>query len=625
MEKKDKHLCGPEFELHAYSGQTGLFSRKEMLQAGLTLLLGTFFPGCALCKTPTADPNTTILGPNVFVFDSSMPAAYIQKTVTGIFNKMEANQFGTERYALLFKPGRYDVTFNVGFYTHVAGLGMSPDDVQINGGVNVNAKWADGMALDNFWRTLENFTVTPSSNIPYQTIKGVTRIAVSQASPLRRLHVKGELQLFDWTSKGSVGYASGGFLTDSVVDGQVVPASQQQWLSRNSKWGGWNNAVWNMVFVGCENAPGNTFPNPAYTVVDKTPVIREKPYLYIDGSGNFAVFVPALQRDTCGVSWANGPTPGVSIPIGQFYIAQPSKDTAATLNEALAAGKNILFTPGIYALNNTLKVTRANTILMGLGVPSLKAMTGQPAIFVDDVGGVTIAGLIIDAGPMDSPVLVQVGPVGSSSDHSDNPTILYDLTIRTGGPAAARNDVGVVINSSDVVADNMWIWRADHGKGVGWSVNPTKKGLIVNGNHVTCYGLFNEHHEQYQTLWNGNGGRVYMYQSEIPYDVPNQASWMNGKMDGYASYKVANNVSSHEAWGLGIYCYFRDAAVKLNSAIEAPVVKGVRLHDLTTVWLDGKPGSEITHIVNDVGGRVYAPKPEEAQRQTLRDFGDAEN
>ena len=274
--------------------------------------------------TPVSEANSTILGPNVYVFDPSMPAAEVQKTATDIYKKMEANQFGPERYALLFKPGRYDVTFNVGFYTHVAGLGINPDDVQINGGVNVNAKWADGLALNNFWRTLENFAVTPSSDIPYQTIKGVTRIAISQAAPLRRLHVKGELQLFDWGSKGNVGYASGGFLADSFVDGKVVPASQQQWLARNSTWGGWQNGVWNMVFVGCENAPGGTFPSPPYTVVNQTPVIREKPYLYLDKSGKYSLFVPALRVNAQGVSWAKGATPGASVSLDKFYIAQPA-------------------------------------------------------------------------------------------------------------------------------------------------------------------------------------------------------------------------------------------------------------------------------------------------------------
>ena len=89
----------------------------------------------------TGKANSTLFGPNVFVFDPKMPAADIQKTANDIFKKMEANEFGSERRALLFKPGKYDVTFNVGFYTHVAGLGRNPDDVHINGGVNVTADW----------------------------------------------------------------------------------------------------------------------------------------------------------------------------------------------------------------------------------------------------------------------------------------------------------------------------------------------------------------------------------------------------------------------------------------------------------------------------------------------------
>ncbi|HET6382911.1 MAG TPA: hypothetical protein VFJ58_05920 [Armatimonadota bacterium] len=601
-------------------------SQMRLFFAGLAALLCVCSLSAARGETPVSHANGTILGPNVFVFDPGMPAADVQRTAIDIFKKMEANQFGSERYALLFKPGTYNVTFNVGFYTQVAGLGQNPDDVVINGGVNVNAKWdPNGNALNNFWRSMENFAVTPSSNIPYQTVKGITRIAVSQAAPLRRLHVKGELQLFDWGPAGNVGYASGGFLADSVVDGKVVPGSQQQWLSRNSRWGGWNNAVWNMVFVGCENAPGNTFPNPPYTVVDRTPVIREKPYLYVNHSGEYCVFVPALETNTRGVSWASGPTPGASVPLSQFYVAQPATATAARLNAALAAGKHLLFTPGVYHLDQPLRITRANTIVYGLGFPSLIPTRGQPVISVADVGGVKIAGLIVDAGAAKSPALLEVGPAGSKVDHAADPTFLYDITVRTGGSAPGKNDVGVVINSNNVVVDNIWIWRADHGAGVGWTSNPTRNGLVVNGDNVTIYGLFNEHHEQYQTLWNGNGGRVYFYQSEMPYDVPDQASWMSGATDGYASYKVAKTVTSHEAWGVGVYCYFRDAAVKANSAIEAPAVPGVRFHNLTTVWLDGKNGSEITHIINNLGGRVYAHTPGavagDAMRQIYKDFG----
>jgi hypothetical protein len=565
---------------------------------------------------PPPKANATVLGPNVFVFDPKMPAADIQKTADDIFSKMEANEFGSERYALLFKPGKYDVTFNVGFYTHVAGLGRNPDDVHINGGVNVTADWMpDANATCNFWRSLENFAVTPSGT------KGVTRIAVSQAAPLRRLHIKGELHLFAFDKKWNAGWASGGFLADSVVDGKVVPASQQQWLSRNSKWSEWTGAVWNTVFVGCTNTPSGKFPDPPYTVVDRTPVIREKPYLFIDDSGAYRVFVPALQTNTKGVSWLDGPTPGESIPLDRFYIAQPATAKAETINTALAAGKHVLFTPGVYSLDDTIRITKADTIILGLGVPALVPTKGVPVISVADVDGVKIAGLILDAGPARSASLMELGPAGSKADHSANPTFLYDLTVRTGGAKAGKNEVGILINSNHVVADQIWLWRADHGAGAGWTTNPTKNGLVVNGTDVTIYGLFNEHHQEYQTLWNGNGGRVYMYQSEMPYDVPDQASWMSGKTNGFASYKVADTVTRHEAWGVGVYAYFRDAPVKAHSAIEAPAVAGVKFHNLTTIWLNGKAGSEITHIINDLGGRVHANAPAGAMRQTLGEFG----
>ena len=599
-----------------------MLNRPHSTLHALAALAALYFAiPAAVAADPASAANRTVLGPNVYVFDPGMPAADIQRTATAVFKKMEANQFGPERYALLFAPGKYDVSFNVGFYTHVAGLGRNPDDVQIDGGVTVNAKWdPNGHALNNFWRTLENFAVTPSSSVPYQTIKGITRIAISQAAPLRRLHVKGELQLFDWGPKGNVGYASGGFLADSIVDGKVVPASQQQWLSRNSTWGGWQNAVWNMVFVGCRNEPAGTFPNPAYTIVERTPVIREKPFLTIDTAGRFGVFVPALRSDARGVSWADGPTRGQTIPLDRFYVARPGTANAAGINAALAEGRHVLFTPGVYKLDDALRVTRPDTILLGLGVPSLVPMKGQAAISVADVDGVTIAGLIVDAGPARSARLIEVGPPDGKEDHSANPTFLYDLTVRTGGPAAGRNEVGLVINSRHVVADQVWIWRADHGEGVGWDVNPTRNGLVVNGDDVTIYGLFNEHHEGYQTVWNGNGGRVYMYQSEMPYDVPDQSSWRSDTTEGFASYKVADSVTRHKAWGIGVYCYFRDAAVKARRAIEVPSAPGVKLHNLTTIWLDGKPGSEITHIVNDTGGRVHAGSPPAAQRQTQAEF-----
>ena len=237
--------------------------------------------------------------------------------------------------------------------------------------------------------------------------------------------------------------------------------------------------------------------------------------------------------------------------------------------------------------------------------------------------GVKIAGLILEAGATKSASILEMGPTGSVKDHTANPTFLYDLTVRTRRACSGQERRG----HQDQQQTTSWqiksgFGRADHGIGrAGWTENPTKNGLLVNGNNVTIYGLFNEHHEQYQTLWNGNGGRVYFYQSEMPYDVPDQSSWMSGHTKGYASYKVADTVTSHEAWGAGVYSFFRDAPVTATSAIEAPSVKGVKFHNMTTIWLNGKPGSEVTHIINGQGGRVHANSPADAMRQTLDDFG----
>ncbi|WP_240644525.1 discoidin domain-containing protein [Paenibacillus paeoniae] len=585
--------------------------------ATLALLVSTYAvsPDRSEAAPPPSTANQTIFGPNVYVFDPSMPAADIQAVTSAVFNEQESNEFSNQRYALLFKPGTYNIDMKVGFFTHVAGLGQNPGQVNLTGGaLNVDAKWDNGNATRNFWRAIENLSITPAS--------GMTRIAVSQAAPLRRLNINGELQLFDFDNNWNAGWASGGLLADSVVNGTIVPGSQQQWFSRNSQYGNWTNGVWNMVFVGDTNPPTGQFPDPPYTVVDEAPVLREKPYLYVDGSGQYRVFVPSLQHDRKGVSWVGGSTSGESLSIDTFHIARPETATSANINAALSQGKNLIFTPGIYHLSETIQVNRANTVVLGIGLPTIIPTNGQVTMKVADVDGVKVAGLVLDAGPVNSTSLLEVGPSGSNGNHAANPTSLHDLFFRIGGAAIGKNDASLIINSNHVIGDHFWIWRADHGAGVGWTENISKNGLIVNGNQVTIYGLFNEHHHEYQTLWNGNGGRVYFYQSEIPYDVPSQAGWMsqNGTVNGYASYKVADHVTDHEVWGLGVYSFFRDAPVKLESGIEVPDTAGVKVHHATSIWLAGTPGSEITHVINKLGGRVYANSPAEGMRQTVNEF-----
>ena len=548
----------------------------------------TLTPVGGVPTTPPA-PGNPDLGPNVSIFDPSMSASSIQSRLNTVFSQQERNQFGPERYALLFKPGSYSVDANVGFFTQVAGLGLSPDDVTINGAVHVDAKWLGGQnATQNFWRAAENMSVNP--------VGGTDKWAVSQAAPYRRMHVRGNLQLDDG------GWSSGGFIGDSKIDGQIRSGTQQQFLTRNSEMGSWTGSNWNMVFVGNTGAPQTSFPTPPYTAVNQTPVSREKPFLYIDQAGAYKVFVPSLRTNSQGTTWGHGAQAGESLPISQFFIAKPGM-SAATINGALAQGKDLLFTPGVYSVTEPIRVTRPNTVVLGLGLATLAPANGAMALSVADVDGVKLAGLMIDAGATNSPLLMEVGPNGSSGNHVANPTSLSDVFVRIGGGAVGKATTSVVVNSPNVIGDHLWLWRADHSTGVGWDVNTADTGLIVNGADVTMYGLFVEHYQKYQTIWNGNGGRTYFYQNEMPYDPPNQAAWMNGPTRGYAAYKVGNSVTSHEAWGLGSYCYFNvNPAVVADRALEVPNTPGVKLHSMVTVSLGGT--GTIARIVNNSGNAV---------------------
>ncbi|MEU4826831.1 discoidin domain-containing protein [Actinomadura sp. NPDC023710] len=532
-------------------------------------------------------PGGGDLGPNVLVFDPSMSTSDVQGRLDAVFREQESNQFGTARYALLFKPGNYNVNADLGFYTSIAGLGRNPDDVTINGGVTVDAGWFGGNATQNFWRSAENLSITPSG--------GADRWAVSQAAPFRRIHVRGDLNL----APTGYGWASGGYIADSRVDGQVQPYSQQQWLTRDSRIGGNLNGVWNMVFSGVEGAPAQSFPNPPYTTLNTSPVTREKPYLYTDASGAYGVFVPALRRDSRGTTWSGGSTPGSSIPLSQFYVAKPG-DSAATINAALGQGLNLLFTPGVYHLGQTINVTRPGTVVLGIGYPTLVPDNGVAAMSVADVDGVKLAGILFDAGTAESPVLLRLGPDGASADHAGDPSSVQDVFFRIGGAGPGKAATSLVVNSDDALLDHIWAWRADHGSGVGWTVNTAANGVVVNGDDVTAYGLFVEHYQKYQLVWNGERGRTVFFQNEMPYDPPNQSAWRSDSPDGYAAYKVADSVTAHEGWGLGSYCYFNvDPSIVAARGFEVPDRPGVRFHDLLTVSLGGN--GVIRHVVNDTG------------------------
>ncbi|MCL6605117.1 MAG: hypothetical protein K6T94_19810 [Paenibacillus sp.] len=557
-----------------------------------------------------------LFGETMTIYSPSDDPSMINKMTAdtaATMKPMATAEFSTDRYAFMFKPGTYSInTIDVGYYTSVYGLGATPLDTLVP---KVQVSASEYNSLTNFWRSVENIGIDagdPANEVMW---------AASQAAPARRLYVNGKLQ-FDDNQK----YASGGYLADSFVTGQTGSYSQQQYFLRNNVFtGGWYGGVWNMLFVGVDNAPPETVDwdkasYASYTVEKETPVIREKPFLYTDSnSGDYAVFVPAIRENQVGVSWSEGdPGKGQSISIDDFYVAKDSVDTADTINAALVQGKHLLLTPGIYKLDKPLKIDNANTIVLGIGLATLIPTNGNDAIQIADVGGVTVAGILIDAGEAGSKHLLQVGPEGSSADHTANPTLLSDVYTRIGGAVEGRAEVSVEINSSNVIGDHFWLWRADHGMtadSTGWTKNIAKNGVIVNGDDVTIYGLFVEHFQEYQTLWNGENGRTYFYQSEIPYDPPYQADFMShtGTVKGYSSYKVSDHVKSHYAVALGIYDVFvkNTEWVELENAMEVP--DGTSVKHAVIVSLGANGGTN--HIINGIGTGV---KGGQAQKSGIK-------
>ncbi|MER5978536.1 coagulation factor 5/8 type domain-containing protein [Streptomyces sp. NPDC001857] len=536
-------------------------------------------------KGPRRLPGGGDLGPNVLVFDPSTPN--VQARLDEVFRQQESAQFGTGRFALLFKPGTYHgLNAQIGFYTSIAGLGLSPDDTTIYGDVTVDAGWFNGNATQNFWRSAENLALVPAN--------GTNRWAVSQAAPFRRMHVRGDLNL----APSGYGWASGGYIADCRIDGRIGPYSQQQWYTRDSAIGGWGNAVWNMVFSGVEGAPAQSFPHPPYTTLDRTPVSREKPFLYLQGD-DYRVFLPEKRTDARGVTWGGGTPRGTSLPLTRFYVARPGV-SAATLNQALAQGLHLLLTPGIYHLDRPVEVNQANTVVLGLGYATLVPDNGVTAMKVADVDGVRLAGFMIDAGPVNSPTLLEVGPRGAFRDHCANPTTVQDVFIRIGGAGPGKATTSMVINNRHTIVDHTWVWRADHGEGVGWETNRADYGVVVNGHDVLATGLFVEHFNKYDVQWYGERGRTIFFQNEKAYDAPNQAAVQNGSVKGYAAYKVGDGVTSHEGWGLGSYCFYNvDPTIVQHHGFAAPVRPGVRFHGLLVVSLGGN--GQYEHVINDSG------------------------
>jgi len=577
------------------------------------------------------DANVAAFGPNVCVFNDTMSQAAIQTDLNAISTQQVpvASQFDSQRYAVLFQPGTYGsavdpLVFQVGYYTEVAGLGAMPQDTVIDGAIDVfnnlcTAGTTDCNSDDNFWRSLSNLTLNvdlPSSPPAYAppTLdpfgagcdNSAEMWSASQATPIRRAVINGSVVFQDYCASNN--FASGGFIADSQVSGSLNFFGNQQYLTRNSAIGGQNGALWDMVYSGVTNAPAPVFTGQGnqITVLPTSPVTEEEPFLYTDSQGNFNVFVPAVQHNSSGPSWAGGTEAGTPIPLSKFFIASPSTSPSA-MTAAMAQGQDLILTPGVYDLSQPIVVPHPDTIVLGLGLATLVPQHGNAALIVVRNYGVKLSGLIIDAGPVNSPVLLSVGTPGPSS--ASDPDLIQDIFFRIGGaettPVSAT--VSLLDNAGNSIIDDVWAWRADHGNAVGWTLNTADTGVVVTGRDVTAYGLAVEHYQKYNVIWSGQGGTEIFFQNEMPYDPPSQAAWMaTPTEDGYPAFVVTPNVTSFQGYGMASYCFFNQGvAIFAAMAFQAPDTPNVQFHDLVTRFLNGSGG--INSVINGTGAAVTSP------------------
>ena len=645
-------------------------------------------PPASLC----ADAVTATFGPNVCVFTPQMSQTQIQADLNNIAAQQVplSAQFNNDGYAVFFEPGTYGsaatpLVFEVGYYTEVAGLGAVPQDTTINGQIEVfpNALdcasssdcWANSTV--NFWRSMSNLTLNVMDSANNYVPQPITQLppigdsadcyggptdmwSVSQATPVRSMIINGTLNFQAYCSQtgyGSNDYGSGSYVANSEINGQLDWSGNQQGIARNSDFDSTAGYVWNYVYSGDGCPPGYTPPagtacsptkdvfnntqgvnGDQFTELPQSPVTEEEPFLYTDSSGNLNAFVPAVQRNSTGPNFLSGSEAGSSLPLSSFFIANPTTPVSS-INAALAHGKNLILTPGVYNLRDSIVAPHPDTVILGLGFPTLVPQTGGPLGRVEyRREGV---GLIVDAGPVNSPVLVDVGTPGPNggpklAEEAADPDLIQDVYFRIGGaettPVSAT--VSLLDDASYSIIDDVWAWRADHGAntsvtgpqgqvGAGWTYNKGDTGVVVSGDNVTAYGLAVEHYQKTEVIWTGQGGTNIFFQNELPYDVPGQAVWNQSATQlGYPAFEVSRNVKSFHGYGMGSYVVFiyTNATLWDSMAYEAPNKPGVKFTDAMDLFISStcsvndtcptpSQSGGLQSVIDGVGGTATNANP----------------
>ena len=426
-----------------------------------------------------AAPLAPALGPNVIIFDPSMPVSQIQATVDAIYAQQVDAEMGTNRYALLFKPGVYGTAsqplqMKVGYYTEVAGLGASPADVTINGKIEVYNRCLDNggtsncLALVNFWRTLSNLSLQRQRARPGRLprlgeLLGGLAGRVDAPSRHHRRHPLAHGLLH---GRAAVRQRRLHRRLEPAVRHQRLAAAvadpqqpDRRLVERRLEPG----------LRGCRRRARRKRPSRTRRTrrSTTTPVSREKPYLFVDGQGNYNVRVPSAQTQHQRHLLGRRPDGrDARIPLDDFFIAKPS-DSVKEINNALARGMNLLLTPGVYNVGRQhLRQARQH----GRARPG--ARDAHRRRRRDPAGGRRCSrrhhrGRHDRRGRRRSRRCscgsARATATAAPEERPVDPTTLSDVYFRVGGPHIGKADIALEVNSNDVLIDQTWVWRADHG------------------------------------------------------------------------------------------------------------------------------------------------------------------
>jgi hypothetical protein len=555
---------------------------------------------CSDCKKTTWPSNVYFFSPT----DTN-----IQSDIYEVFSKQggikpENNgQFSMFNYALLFMPGTYNnIDIPIGYYTHVAGLGRKISDVVLDGnGPHVDNSSDNYMvgSLNNFWRSCENMTVNNPSD--GNTNKGILIWSVSQAASMRSVQINGDLQLFA-VEEDKGGYASGGYVSN-VKANDVMSGSQQQFICRNLSINSFKSPLWNQVLVGCDlDIPAvecclKEGSAKTLLVVDKTPVISEKPYLVAtDPTKKYVLSIIKPPRVINSSGFLQTPVNGsIEIKEDGYFIATPGT-TSSIINKQLSNNKDIIFCPGIYNLDDTLILK--GQLLFGLGIPRI--ISNSKKDIVSGYGD--ICGIIFEAaeGSNNTTILVNM--------NQNNPSNLWDVYCRVGGgldeTKSYSADKMLYVGGKDSIVDNCWCWVADHyasSNYTGWDKAACSVGVHIDGDNVVCYGMFAEHNHDVNLYWSGDFGEMYMFQSEFNYFPESKKSFNNS-----VSYHVDTSVTKHTIRGAGAYCFFPCSSssktdIYALAGFMFPSSDVVDYKTIFTVYLNGYGG--INNVIVDENGK----------------------